>query len=230
MDPGSEAGMTILRPPQLAFGIHQNRIRPGLLSNSLDHAKLSAMKLLIKNMVCDRCKMAIEAVLAELDLVPASVQLGEVDLGELTLETEQLELFREKIEALGFELINDRKSRQIEAIKKAVIELVQQPEAPEKLKLSAYLSARLHHDYSHLSNLFSTVEGVTIEQYFINQKIEKTRELLVYDELTLTEIADRLGYSSVAHLSRQFKKITGMTPSQFKQLRDGRQRRSLDKV
>jgi AraC-like DNA-binding protein len=181
-------------------------------------------------MVCDRCNLAIEDVLAELNLIAKSVQLGEVDLGETILEAEQLEQFREKIEALGFELINDKKTRQIENIKKAVISLVQQPVAPEKVKLSEYLSARLFHDYTHLSNLFSTVEGVTIEQYFINQRIEKARELLVYDELTLTEIADRLGYSSVAHLSRQFKKVTGMTPSQFKQLRDGRQRRSLDKV
>jgi len=188
------------------------------------------MKLLIKNMVCDRCKMAIEDVLTSLNLVPVAVQLGEVDLGETILEVALFEQFREKIEALGFELITDKKTRLIENIKKAVIELVQAPAVPEKIKLSEFLSTRLFHDYTHLSNLFSTVESVTIEQYFINQKIEKTRELLVYDELTLTEIADRLGYSSVAHLSRQFKKISGMTPSQFKQLRDGRQRQSLDKV
>ena len=201
-----------------------------LLSKAFDRAKLFAMKLLIKNMVCDRCKMAIEDVLAELDLVPTSVQLGEIDLGEENLQGEQLEQFREKIEALGFELINDKKTRLIENIKKTVIALTQQQGGIGKVKLSEYLGTRLFHDYTHLSNLFSTVEGVTIERYFINQKIEKTRELLVYDELTLTEIADRLGYSSVAHLSRQFKKVTGMTPSQFKQLRDGKQRRSLDKV
>jgi len=188
------------------------------------------MKLLIKNMVCDRCKMAIENVLAEQGLVAVSVHLGEVDLGEIILEGEQLEQFREKIEKLGFGLINDKKSQLIENIKKTVIELVQAPESPEKIKLSEYISSSLFHDYTHLSNLFSRVEGVTIERYFINQKIEKTRELLVYDELTLTEIADRLGYSSVAHLSRQFKKVTGMTPSQFKQLRDGRQRKALDKI
>ena len=200
------------------------------MSKTPDHAKLSAMKILIKNMVCDRCNLAIKDVLEELGLTARSIQLGEVDLGETRLEGEQLEQFREKIEALGFELINDKKTQLIENIKKAVITLVQAPEPAEKIKLSEYLSSRLFHDYTHLSNLFSTVEGVTIEQYFINQKIEKTRELLVYDELTLTEIADRLGYSSVAHLSRQFKKVTGMTPSQFKQLRDGRQRQSLDKV
>ena len=188
------------------------------------------MKILIKNMVCDRCILAIKDVLAQLDLSARSVQLGEMDLGEAKLEGEQLEQFQKKIEALGFELINDKKTRLIENIKAAVIALVQAPEPAEKVKLSEYLSRRLFHDYTHLSNLFSTVEGVTIEQYCINQKIEKTRELLVYDELTLTEIAHRLGYSSVAHLSRQFKKVTGMTPSQFRQLRDGRQRLSLDKV
>ena len=188
------------------------------------------MKILIKNMVCDRCNLAIKDVLADLNLTARSVQLGEVDMGEAKLDGEQLDQFREKIEALGFELINDKKTRLIENIKKAVITLVQSPEPAEKVKLSEYLSSCLFHDYTHLSNLFSTVEGVTIEQYFINQKIEKTRELLVYDEFTLTEIADRLGYSSVAHLSRQFKKVTGMTPSQFKQLRDGRQRKALDKI
>jgi AraC-like DNA-binding protein len=200
------------------------------LSKALVRAKLLVMKLLIKNMVCDRCKMAIEDVLAEQGLVAVSVHLGEVDLGEIILEGEQLEQFREKIEKLGFGLINDKKSQLIENIKKTVIELVQASEPPEKIKLSEYISSSLFHDYTHLSNLFSRVEGVTIERYFINQKIEKTRELLVYDELTLTEIADRLGYSSVAHLSRQFKKVTGMTPSQFKQLRDGRQRKALDKI
>ena len=188
------------------------------------------MKILIKNMVCDRCKMVIQNVLDELNMKPLAVYLGEVDFGDETIEKEALEQFQKKIIPLGFEIINDKKTRLIENIKKQVMALVQQPQAAEKVKLSEHLSAHLFHDYTHLSNLFSTVEGVTIEQYFINQKIEKTRELLVYDELTLTEIADRLGYSSVAHLSRQFKKVTGMTPSQFKQLRDSNQRKSLDKV
>ena len=188
------------------------------------------MKILIKNMVCDRCKMVIQNVLDELELKPQAVYLGEVDFGDATIEANVLGPFQDKIVPLGFEIINDKQTRLIENIKKQVISLVQQPQAPQKLKLSEYLSNRLHHDYTHLSNLFSTVEGVTIEQYFINQKIEKTRELLVYDELTLTQISYRLGYSSVAHLSRQFKKVTGMTPSQFKQLRDSNHRQSLDKV
>lgn len=188
------------------------------------------MKIFVKNMVCDRCKLVIQNVLDELNLKPQAVYLGEVDFGEETVDAEALEQFQKKITPLGFELINDKKSRLIENIKKQVIALVQQPEGADKIKLSEYLSQHLFHDYTHLSNLFSTVEGVTIEHYFINQKIEKTRELLVYDELSLTEIAHRLGYSSVAHLSRQFKKVTGMTPSQFKQLHGSSQRLSLDKV
>jgi AraC-like DNA-binding protein len=196
----------------------------------IDRAKLFVMKILIKNMVCDRCKMAIHNVLNELKLKPQAVYLGEVDFGDVSVDTKVLGQFQNKIAPLGFEIINDKKTRLIENIKKLVIQLVQRPQAPQKVKLSEYLSNQLHHDYTHLSNLFSTVEGVTIEQYFISQKIEKTRELLVYDELTLTEISYRLGYSSVAHLSRQFKKVTGMTPSQFKLLRASNQRQSLDKV
>ena len=181
-------------------------------------------------MVCDRCKLVIQNLLDELNLKSHAVYLGEVDFGDELIDAGALEQFRKRIIPLGFELINDKKTRLVENIKKHVIELVQQPQERGKVKLSEYLSQHLFHDYTHLSNLFSTVEGVTIERYFINQKIEKTRELLVYDELSLTEIADRLGYSSVAHLSRQFKKVTGMTPSQFKQLRDNNQRTSLDKV
>ncbi len=188
------------------------------------------MKILIKNMVCDRCKMAVRQVLDILNLQASAITLGEVDFGDAGIDAEQLEQFRQKIEPLGFELISSKRSRLIENIKKHLIALVHQQQAPEKVRLSDYLSQQLFHDYTHLSNLFSTVEGVTIEQYFISQKIEKTRELLVYDELTLTEIADRLGYSSVAHLSRQFKKVTGMTPSQFKELRDSGIRRPLDQV
>lgn len=188
------------------------------------------MKVLIKNMVCDRCNFVVQNVVDDLSLGPASVTLGEVDFGDGVLDTDQLEQFRCRIEALGFELINDRKSRLIENIKKQVIAFVQQQDTSVKVKISEFLGDRLHHDYGYLSNLFSAVEGVTIEQYFIRQKIEKTKELLVYDELTLTEIAYRLGYSGVAHLSRQFKKVTGLTPSHFKRLRDAGQRKSIDKV
>jgi AraC-like DNA-binding protein len=180
-------------------------------------------------MVCDRCKLVVQDILHEMHLETVSVQLGEVDFGDAGIDVERLEQFREKIEAVGFELINDRKSRLIEEIRKHVILFVQR-ESCEKGLLSGYLAGQLHHNYAYLSKLFSSVESVTIEQFFILQKIEKTKELLVYDELTLTEIAYRLDYSSVAHLSRQFKKVTGLTPSHFKRLRDNSQRQSVDKV
>jgi AraC-like DNA-binding protein len=146
------------------------------------------------------------------------------------MDEAQLDLFRRKIEKLGFELISNKKSQLIESIRKHIIVLVQEPGDIERVRISDYLSEKLFHDYAYLSNLFSSVEGVTIEKFFILQKIEKVKELLVYDELTLTEIAMRLGYSSVAHLSRQFKKVTGQTPSEFKKLRDTSLRKPLDKV
>lgn len=180
--------------------------------------------------MCDRCTLVIRNVLEEMGVEPVRVKLGEVDLGDRVLADDQLREFSERIEDLGFGLISDRKSRLIENIKKLLIALVQEPAGVEKIRLSDYLSERLFHDYSYLSNLFSSVEGVTIEHYLISQKVEKAKELLVYDELTLTQIAFRLGYSSVAHLSRQFKKVTGQTPSQFRQLRDMGQRTPLDKV
>ena len=181
-------------------------------------------------MVCDRCRLVIQNVLDELNLNAVAIHLGEIDFANADIGVNQLAQLQLKVEALGFELINDKKSRLIESIKKNVIDLVQESHATEKKKLSEYLSGQLYRDYTYLSNLFSSVEGVTIEQYFINQKIEKTKELLVYDELTLTEIAYRLGYSSVAHLSGQFKKVTGLTPSRFKQLRNSTDRKPLDKV
>ena len=139
-------------------------------------------------------------------------------------------MIKEGIEPLGFELIDDRKSRIIESIKNLIIALVHQTDEFSKIKISDYLRDNLRYDYNYLSNLFSSVEAVTIEQFWINQRIEKAKELLLYDELNLTEISHRLGYSSLAHLSRQFKKVTGLTPSHFKRLKDANGRRSLDKV
>ncbi|MCF6324812.1 MAG: AraC family transcriptional regulator [Gammaproteobacteria bacterium] len=188
------------------------------------------MKLYIKNMVCDRCRLVVSNVMGRLQLSPVTIELGEVDFGTVELAKDEVEAVRSAIEALGFELIDDKKSRLIERIKKAIIALINRPEQVDKVKLSDYLADALHYDYGHLSNLFSSVEGVTIEQYLIRQKIEKVKELLIYDELSLTEIAGRLGYSSVAHLSAQFKKITGMSPSEFKRMRDMALRQSLDKV
>jgi AraC-like DNA-binding protein len=188
------------------------------------------MKIPIKNMVCDRCTLAIRNILHDMGIEPVAVKLGEVDLGDRVLEESQFTQFRENIEALGFELVSNKKRQLIENTKKSIIALIHEPSDIERVKISDYLSEQLFHDYTYLSNLFSTVEGVTIEQYFIHQKIEKAKELLVYDEMTLTQIAFRLGYSSVAHLSRQFKKVTGQTPTQFKNLRDNGKRKSLDKV
>ncbi len=181
-------------------------------------------------MVCERCKLVIKNLFNDFNLKPVSVALGEVELGEQTLSLAQIQLIKEGIEPLGFELIDDRKSRIIESIKNLIIELVHQTDEFNKIKISDYLRDSLHYDYNYLSNLFSSVEAVTIEQFLINQRIEKAKELLLYDELTLTEISHRLGYSSLAHLSRQFKKVTGLTPSHFKQLKDATGRRSLDKV
>lgn len=188
------------------------------------------MKLYIKNMVCDRCILVVSNLLHEFKLQPVSVQLGEIELGDTELSPDVIALLSDSLAALGFERINDKKSQLIESIKTLLIQLVQHSDGEARPKLSDYLSKSLHHDYHHLSHLFSGVEGITIEQYLINQKIEKTKELLVYDEQSLTEIAYRLGYSSAAHLSGQFKKVTGMSPSQFRQMRDTSQRRSLDKL
>lgn len=188
------------------------------------------MKLYIKNMVCDRCVLVIENVFRDLDIQPVSVSLGEVDTGDITLEPAQLTAIQDRIIPLGFELIDDRKSRLIEQIRQNIIGLVHGQDEVARVKLSEYLPGKLHHDYSYLSKLFSSVEGITLEQYLIHQKVEKVKELLVYDELSLTEIAYRLGYSSPSHLSSQFKKVTGMTPRRFKELKDTRRRQPLDKV
>jgi len=184
--------------------------------------------LFIKNMVCNRCIMVVQQELEKLGLDVKRITLGEVTLGkELTSEK------RKQIESvlipLGFEVIDDKKSRIIEKIKNIIINLVHHHDNDTRTNLSELLSRELHHDYNYLSNLFSEVEGTTIEKYFIAQKIEKVKELLVYDELSLSEIAYRLNYSSVAYLSNQFKKVTGLTPSHFKQIREDK-RKPLDKV
>ncbi|SBV92881.1 AraC family transcriptional regulator [uncultured Dysgonomonas sp.] len=184
--------------------------------------------LYIKNMVCNRCIMVVESELERLDIQPLSVRLGEVHL-EKKLTTEQKNKLSGILESLGFSLIDDKKGRLIEQVKNLIIELVHYNNNNLKINLSDYISEKLHHDYNYISNLFSEVEGTTIEKYFIAQKIERVKELLVYDELTLNEIAFNLNYSSVAHLSAQFKKVTGLTPSHFKQIRTNK-RKPLDEV
>lgn len=185
--------------------------------------------LYIKNMVCDRCIRVVREELAKLKLDVRSVALGEVVLTGRTSEL-PMEKVRSVLLNAGFELIEDRKAKVIERIKLAILELVRGGEDEEKrLKYSEYLSKKLGRDYHYLSMLFSSVEVVTIEQYIILQKIERVKELLKYGELTLTEIAYTLGYSSVQHLSNQFKHVTGLTPSEFKVM-TAPERRPLDHV
>ena len=179
-------------------------------------------------MVCDRCKMAVIRELEKQNITFQKVELGEVTVAG-KIESNKLKYFKESIEVLGFELIDDKKSKLIEKIKTEVINLIHKPNAKLKINFSTYLADKIGKDYSSLSSLFSEVEGTTIEQYTIHQKIERAKELLVYDEHSLGQIADQLNYSSVQHLSNQFKKITGLTPSHFKNLRDNT-RKSLDKV
>ena len=187
------------------------------------------MRLYIKNMVCHRCKMVVKSELEKLNLHPVSVALGEVIIEENQLSKLQSTQLAEALNTVGFELIDDRKSQLIEGIKTFIINSVHYKDEQPKKNYSLLLSQHLHHNYSHLSNLFSQVEGITIEQYIINQKIEKVKELLLYKELSLSQIALQLGYSSTAHLSAQFKKITGMTPSTFKHL-GAESRKSLDDI
>jgi YesN/AraC family two-component response regulator len=172
--------------------------------------------------------MVVQDELEKLGLDFTNIKLGEVTLAkELTFDEKNS--LESVLVPLGFEIIDDKKSRIIEKIKNTIIDLVHHQDNDSKNNLSDILSKELNHDYNYLSNLFSEVEGTTIEKYFIAQRIEKIKELLVYDELSLSEIADRLNYSSVAYLSNQFKKVTGLTPSHFKQIREDR-RKPLDKV
>ncbi|OGU48165.1 MAG: AraC family transcriptional regulator [Ignavibacteria bacterium GWB2_36_8] len=184
----------------------------------------------IKNMVCDRCIKVVREELEKLGYKTDNVILGEA---RISSEKKQFDLngIRKTLEENGFELINDKQAKLIEEIKISLIDLIHYKSANEleKISLSKFLSEKFHHSYQHISSLFSSKEGITIEKYFINQKIEKAKELLVYNELTLSEISYKLGYSSVQHLSNQFKKVTGFTPSEFKKLRV-KKRLPLDKV
>jgi AraC family transcriptional regulator len=183
----------------------------------------------IKNMVCDRCIKSVSSILEELNIPAENILLGEVSLKD-NIDDRVKERLSERLKEEGFEIIDDRKSRIISKIKKLILEHVQNLDFnSSKVHLSEYLSEKLNADYSYLSGLFSSVEGQTIENYLIAQKIERAKELLVYDELSLSEIAHKLGYSSTAHLSSQFKKVTGLTPTHFKTV--GAQKRlPLDKL
>lgn len=183
----------------------------------------------IKNMVCDRCIMAVRQQFDQLQLRYNNIQLGQVELKEKPTAA-QLEQLRNLLEQQGFELLDDKKAKIVERIKTTIVSLIHGKDADEfNLKLSAMLEEKLGLDYHYLSSLFSSVEGITIEKYAILQRIEKVKELLMYDEKTLSEIAFEMGYSSTQHLSQQFKKTTGLTPSHFKQLKENK-RKPLDKI
>jgi AraC-like DNA-binding protein len=171
--------------------------------------------------------MVVGAELEKAGITPLNLELGEIEI-EKAPPKEQLKKLDTSLRQLGFELIDDRKSRIIDKIKTLIVKVVHHDDDQLSVNLSEYLSAELHYDYSYLSNLFSEVENTTIEKYFISQKIEKVKELLVYDELTLSEIAFRMGYSSVAYLSTQFKKVTGHTPSFYKALKEHKRKNIED--
>lgn len=190
--------------------------------------RMNNTTLYIKNMVCNRCIMVVQDLLGKLGFTVLHIELGKVLIQE-TPEKADLERIRQALEAVGFELIDDKRDRLIEQIKQEMIQLVHNCNGELKVNLSDYLSEKLHHDYSSLSKVFSETNGITIEKYFILQKIERVKELLVYDELSLNEIAALLNYSSAAHLSSQFKSITGITPSEFKKQKT-HLRKGLDQI
>jgi AraC-like DNA-binding protein len=177
------------------------------------------MKLFIKNMVCSRCKMVVTNIFEQAGIKPLQVELGEIEV-EKEPDAKQRTQLDLALKHVGFELIDDRKSRIIEKIKNILVGLLQTGHERMKNNLSDYLAGKMQYEYTYLSNLFSEVEGTTIEKYFIALRIEKVKELLVYNELSLAEIADQLGYSSSAYLSAQFKQVTGLTPSFYRNLKE----------
>lgn len=175
-------------------------------------------------MVCIRCKMVVADELIKLGIHPVRTELGEVELAE-AITAGETALLQVALRRWGLELMDDRKSMLIEKIKNVVIESVHYAEEPLQNNFSKHLSEKLHYDYTYLANLFSEVQGITIEHFIICHRIERVKELLMYNELNLTEIAWKLHYSSVSHLSRQFRKVSGLTPTDFRRLKE--QRRSM---
>ena len=176
------------------------------------------MKLYIKYMVSNRCIIAVKEAFNNQDLKLNNIKLGEVDVTDY-ISSDVLIKLKLSLLNIGFELIEDNRSILIERIKNCVIEMVHHSEKSIKVNFSDYLSDNLNHNYTYLANLFSEVQGISIEQFVISHKIERIKELILYDELNITEIADKMNYSSVAHLSGQFKKYTGLTPSYFRKLK-----------
>ena len=186
--------------------------------------------LLIKNMVCNRCVITVEDILNKSGILFRSLLLGEIHLTN-GLTASQKSILKERLENVGFEIIDNHSSGLIEKIKQHTIRKARSEvnEKEKRMTLSAYLSHALHYEYTHLSSFFSEVEGRTIENFFIEQRIEKAKELIVYGQMTLSEIAFEMDYSSVAYLSNQFKKVTGLTPSHFKKIGIAK-RKTLDSI
>lgn len=179
------------------------------------------MKLYIKNMVSLRCKMVVRAELEKMKLNQTIVELGEVEIME-DLSAEKRNQLKTALLKSGLEMMDDQRAILVERIKNIIVEMIHYTDELPKVNFSDYLSKKLNHNYSYLANLFSEVKGTTIEHFIIMHKIERVKELIIYDELNLTEIAYMLHYSSVAHLSTQFKKITGLTPTFFKNMKHKR--------
>jgi len=178
----------------------------------------SILKLYIKYMVSTRCKMAVKDALKKLQLHFIIVDLGEIEIME-TLTPEQREQLKIELVGSGLELMDDKRAVLIEKIKNVIVEMIHHSDEMVKVNFSDYLSEKLNYDYTYLANLFSEVQGTTIEHFVIAHKVERIKELIIYDELNITEIAWKMNYSSVAHLSNQFKKVTGLSPSHFKRLK-----------
>ncbi|MDI9309361.1 MAG: AraC family transcriptional regulator [Limnohabitans sp.] len=176
------------------------------------------MKLYIKHMVSLHCKMSVKAILEELGVDYVYIDLGEIEIKENTNSID-LNMLKSALHNCGLELMDDKKAILTEKIKNIIVEMIHYENYIPKVKNSEYISEKMNYDYNYLSTLFSEVTGITIEHSIILNKIERAKELLLYDELSLTQIADKLNYSGVAHLSNQFKKVTGLTPSFFKKLK-----------
>jgi AraC-like DNA-binding protein len=179
------------------------------------------MKIYVKNMACESCKVFVREALEELNVTPIKVELGEIETREDMTNEEKLQL-NAKIKTVGLELLEKKQGFLIEQIRQVMLDYVYKSDEKPHIKFSVLLSEELGHSYNYLSNFFSEVESTTIEQFVISLKIERAKELILFDELTLSEIAYKLHYSSVAHLSAQFKKVTGLTPTHYKSLREKR--------
>jgi len=179
------------------------------------------MKIYVKNMACESCKIFVKDALKELDIVTVKVELGEIETKEDVSDADKKEL-NKKIKKAGLELLEKKQGVLIEKIRKVAIDYIYKSDGKPNIKFSVLLSEELNHNYTYLSNFFSEVEATTIEEFIISLKIERIKELIIFGEDSISEIANKLHYSSVAHLSNQFKKVTGLTPSHFKKLKEKR--------